>query len=145
MALVNYHDNNLVQFFCLIHVINLVGPKSFFNKLIGKLMMSQTEPEFVANHGYTIKTLNGYYLVNKNILSKVLKYSFTAISNDGIIADPNVDDELFFKTLLFNRGYVAAASNHAEGFHRQLKSIANLNLGIEHNIEKLIYQILQKI
>lgn len=106
--------------------------------------MSQTEPEFVANHEFTIKTLNGYYHVNKNIPSKVLKYSFTVISNDGIISDPNVDDELLFKTLLFNRGYVAAASNHAEGFHRQLKSIANLNLGIEHNIEKLIYQICKR-
>lgn len=72
------HDNNLIQFFCLRHVINLVGPKPFFGKLIRKLLMSQTEPEFVNNHQYTIKTLNGYYLVNKNIPSKVLKYSFTA-------------------------------------------------------------------
>lgn len=53
------HDNNLVQFFCLRHVINLVGPKSFFGKLIRKLLMSQTEPEFVDNHEYTIKALNG--------------------------------------------------------------------------------------
>ena len=71
-----------------------------------------------------------------------MKSSYTELA---IIADTNVDDELLFKKLLFNRGYAAAASNHSEGFHRQLQSIAKLNLGIEHNIEKLIYQILQKI
>ena len=103
--------------------------------------MSQTEPEFVSNHIYVIKTLNGYFQVNKNIPDKVLKYCFVCVQGDQIIADPNVDDALLNKTVLFNRAYVASSSNHAEGFHRQLKSIAKLNLGIEHNLEKLIEQI----
>lgn len=73
--------------------------------------------------------------------SKVLKYAYVEISNNEIISDPNVDEDLLFKTLLFNRGFVQAASNQAEGFHRQLKNILNLNLGIEHKIEKMIDQI----
>lgn len=134
-------DNNLNQFYCIRHIINLIGAKSFFGKLVRKLLLSQKEPEFVCNHNYVIQTLNGYFQVNKNIPDKVLKYCFVCIQEDKIIADPNVDDALLNKTVLFNRAYIASSSNHAEGFHRQLKSIAKLNLGIEYNLEKLIEQI----
>lgn len=137
-------DNSLDQFFCIRHIINLIGAKSFFGKLVSKLLMSQTEPEFVANHQYAIKALNGFYQVQKQIPDKVLKYSFVCISDEKIIADPNVDDDLIKKTVLFNRSYVASSSNHAEGFHRQLKTIAGLHLGIENNIDLLIKQIYKR-
>ena len=119
----------------------MVGAKSFFGKLVQKLLMSQTEPEFVEKHEYVLKSLTGYYQVTKNLPTKVLKYCFACISSDQVIADPNGDDELIHKTVLFNRGCIASSSNHAEGFHCQLKVIAKLNLGIENNIEKLIEQI----
>lgn len=137
-------DNNLNQFFCIRHIINLVGANSFFGKLVSKLLMSPTEPDFVKNHQYVIKALNGFYQVEKKLPDKVLKYCFVCISDDKVIADPEVDDDLIKKTVLFNRSYVASSSNHAEGFHRQLKSIASLNLGIEHNIDKLIKQIYKR-
>ena len=106
-----------------------------------KLLLSQTEPEFVSNHNYVIQTLNGYFQVNRNIPDKVLKYYVVWIQEDIIIVDPNVDDSFLNKMILFNRVYVASSSNPEEGFHRQLKSIANLNLGIEYYLEKLIGQI----
>lgn len=66
----------------------------------------------------------------------MLKHCIISISDDQIIANPNVDDESLKKTVLVNRAYIAAASNHAEGLHQHLKTIVELNLVIEYNIEK---------
>lgn len=43
-------DINILQFFCIRHIINSIGPMSFFGKLAMKLLMSQSEPQFVANY-----------------------------------------------------------------------------------------------
>mgnify|MGYP006962170302 CR=1 FL=1 len=75
--------------------------------------MSQTEPEFVEKHEYVLKSLTGYYQVTKNIPAKVLKYCFAFISNDQVIADPNVDDELINKTVLFNRRISPPTEGHS--------------------------------
>lgn len=58
--------------------------------------------------------------------------------------DPYVDGELINETTLFNRKYIAISSNHSRGFHPQLKVIARINLGIEHNIDKLNEQIYKR-
>lgn len=54
-------DNNILQFLYIRHIINVIGPKSFFRKLAMNLLMSQSEPQFVANHQYVMKNINGCF------------------------------------------------------------------------------------
>ncbi len=137
-------DYKLTQFFCIRHLINLIGPKSFFGKLVSKLLMSQTEEEFRKNHIYAIKIINGYYQQKKDIPEKVMQYCFLTISDGKIISQPILNTSLFTQRVLYYRGFIAAASNHSEGFHRLLKVISKKNLGIEYNLTKLIEQINKK-
>lgn len=96
-------DINILQFFCIRHIINSIGPMSFFGKLAMKLLMSQSEPLFVANYQYVMKNTNGCFQINKEPLEKVLKHCIISISDDQIVANPNVDDESLKKTVLVNR------------------------------------------
>lgn len=53
------------------------------------------------------------------------------------------DDALFDKIVLYKRGLVAAASNHAERFHSKLKKVAKERKGFLYNISKL-YEIMNQ-
>ena len=96
-------DINILQFFCIRHIINSIGPVSFFGKFAMKLLMSQSEPQFMANYQYVMKNTNGCFQINQEPLEKVLKHCIISISDDQIVANPNVDDESLKKTVLVNR------------------------------------------
>lgn len=60
-------------------------------------------------------------LKNKTINEKFLTYCFLKLNEKNEIVENMVDQKLFDKIVLFNRGMVAAVSIHAEGFHSKLK------------------------
>lgn len=103
--------------------------------------MSQTEDEFEKNLEINMKRANGYYSENTNIPEKFLTYSFLEIKEDKIVKKIDINNEFKKKTVLFKRGFIAAASNHCEGFHRQLKKISKENKGLEYNLRELYKKI----
>lgn len=102
----------IIQYLCIRHIINIVGPNSFLGKLTGKLLMSQTQQMFEKNYSEVLKNAKSYNsnLKNKTINEKFLTYCFLRLN----LMD---DDALFDKIVLYKRCLVAAASNHAEKFH----------------------------
>lgn len=134
-------DNGLLHFYCIRHIIEKIGAKSFWGKLIGKLLMSQTENEFEKNLDINMKRANGYYSENTNIPEKFLTYSFLEIKEDKVVKKNDINNEFKRKIVLFKRGFIAAASNHCEGFHRQLKKISKEKKGLEYNLRELYKKI----
>ncbi|KAK8866548.1 hypothetical protein M9Y10_009512 [Tritrichomonas musculus] len=80
-----------------------------------KLLMSQSEPQFMANYQYVMKNTNGCFQINKEPLEKVLKHCIISISDDQIVANPNVDDESLKKTVLVNRHISQLSSEECAG------------------------------
>ena len=138
-------QRKIVQYWCIRHIINIVGANSFLGKLTGKLLMSQTPEEFDKHYADVLKMSNSYNenLKNKTINEKFLAYCFLRLNEKNEIVENIVDQKLFDKIVLFNRDMVAAASNHAEGFHSKLKKIANEGKGFVNNISKL-YELMNK-
>ena len=137
------NDLNLTEYFCIRHIINKIGANSILGKLASKLLMSQSEEEFKINMIKVIKTATGYYKERKKISEKFLEHCFLAINNDTIVENPNINQVLFDKTVLYKRSVVASSSNHAEGFHRYLKVIAKKKKGFEFNVAEL-YNVINK-
>lgn len=139
---------NLTQFLCIHHLLKTVGANTFLGKLASKIMMSQTEELFLENVSNSAEIATFYMKsrdgkINPKFLTTCfMKKAFNEEENEyAIIVDLESNQELIYKTVLCYRNFIAAASNHAEGFHTHLKKIANEKKGIEYNLSKLIEKI----
>lgn len=61
---------NLILFFCIRHITGKIGVNFFLGKLIGRLIMAQTEEEFNKILEENIDISNEYYKENKGIPEK---------------------------------------------------------------------------
>ena len=92
--------------------------------------MPQTEDSFLENHSDAVRIANAYMKskngqINNNFLkSCFMKIIINEKDDKEIILSIESNEELIFKTVLCFRGHIAAATNHAEGFHTQLKAIS---------------------
>lgn len=135
-------EYSLEQYLCIRHIINIVGPKSFLGKLTAKLLMSQTKEQFENNYDNILKLANAFYnsldLTHKNITLSFLKYCFMKLIPEERKIVKNLENtDLLNKTILYKRGHIAAASNHSEGFHSKLKTIAKEHKGFIYNLTML--------
>ncbi len=137
-------DYELKQYLCIRHILNIIGPNSFCGKLASKLLMSQTEEQFSKNYKDIIEITNNYFHNLKSAKEKViinnnfLNYCFLKLDEDNHIVPKEIDQNLYEKIVLSQRGFIAAASNHAEGFHSKLKIISKENNGFIYNLKKII-------
>lgn len=65
-----YNDKYLILFFCIRHITGKIGVNFFLGKLIGRLIMAQTEEEFNKILEENIDISNEYYKENKGIPEK---------------------------------------------------------------------------
>ena len=135
------NDNKLLHFFCIRHIIEKIGAKSFWGKLIARLLMAQTEEDFNMILQKNIAITNGYLQENRNIPEKFLEHSFIEIKGNIVRKKENIDEKFLAKIALYKRSLIAAASNHCEGFHRQLKKISKEKKGFEYNLSQLYNKI----
>ncbi len=137
-------DYELKQYLCIRHILNIIGPNSFCGKLASKLLMSQTEEQFSKNYKDIIEIANNYYHNLKSSKEKViinnnfLNHCLLKLDEDNHIVPKEIDQNLYEKIVLSQRGFIAAASNHAEGFHSKLKIISKENNGFIYNLKKII-------
>ncbi|KAK8897112.1 hypothetical protein M9Y10_015046 [Tritrichomonas musculus] len=109
--------------------------------------MSQTEETFFENLSDAIEIAIAYMKARdgkinvKFLASCFMKKVLDENNEETLIVDLDSNLKLLQKTVLYNRRFIAAASNHAEGFHAHLKKIAKENKGIEYNLSKLIKKI----
>lgn len=87
----------LTQFFCIRHAIGKIGAKSIWGKLIGRLLMAQTEEEFNKFHEKNMKFANVYYKENGKIPEKFLFHSFLEIINNSVI-EKKIDYDSKYKS-----------------------------------------------
>lgn len=115
----------IIQYLCIRHIINIVGPNFFLGKLTGKLLMSQKQQMFEKNISEVLKIAKSYNSnLKNNINEKFFTYCFLRLNHMNEVVENLDDDVLFDKTVLYKRCLVAAASNHAEKFHSKLKEVA---------------------
>lgn len=94
---------------------------------------------FEKNYSEVLKIAKSYNsnLKNKTINEKFLTYCFLRLNHMDEVVENLDDDALFYKVVLYKRGLVAVASNHAERFHSKLKKVAKERNGFLYNISKL--------
>ncbi|KAK8834224.1 hypothetical protein M9Y10_032624 [Tritrichomonas musculus] len=103
--------------------------------------MAQTEEDFNVFQEKNINFANGYYKENKSIPEKFLVHSFFEIIDNAVKKKENADLKYKSQIALYKRRLIAAASNHCEGFHRQLKKISKEKKGLEFNLVQLYNKI----
>lgn len=105
-----------------------IGAKTFLGKVASHVLMSQTEETFFENLSDAVEIAIAYMKardekINDNFLTSCFMKKVLNENNDeNLIVDLDSNQNLVQKTVLCFRGFIAATSNHAEGFHTHLKN-----------------------
>lgn len=140
-------DLDLEQYLCIHHILKNIGANTFLGKVASHVLMSQTEEIFFENLSDAREIATSYMkarngkINNKFLTSCFMKKVLDENNDETLVIDLESNQNLIHKTVLCFRNFIAAASNHAEGFHTHLKKIAKEKKGIEYNLNKLIQKI----
>jgi hypothetical protein len=119
-------DNHIKQFFCFRHLINKFGPGTNIAILVAKILFTQTKAEFEIEHAVNFTIAKKIFALDPRHLQAFEKlFGEKLVQNKEtkiwtwVKVDNTYDEQALWAR---NKDHISTCSNHAERFHRTLKS-----------------------